>query len=146
MKITYKGDYALKTVLELALNYDASLMTSNDLAKRIDAPIKFLEQVLSELKKGGFVTSKRGKDGGYFLSKSPCDITVGDVVRQIEGPIEPIACVNKGYTDCIDINKCVFKKVWQDVYAATSNIIDHVTFEDLASQVKAINHAPTYSI
>jgi Rrf2 family protein len=146
MEITYKGDYALKTVLELALNYDDPLVTSNDLAKRIDAPIKFLEQVLSELKKGGFIQSKRGKEGGYFLSRSPRKITVGDVVRHIERPVEPIACIKKGYTDCVDINKCVFKKIWKDVYVATANIIDNVTFEELVSQLNAAKQAPTYSI
>lgn len=146
MKITYKGDYALKAVLELALSYNESLITSHDLAKRIDAPIKFMEQVLSGLKKGGFIKSKRGSIGGYMLSKAPREITVGDVVRNIEGPIEPIECINKGYVDCIDINKCVFKKVWRDVYEATSNIIDHVTFADLVSQVNAGKQALTYSI
>lgn len=146
MKITYKGDYALKAVLELALNYNKSLITSHDLAKKIDAPIKFLEQILSELKKGGFVKSKRGNVGGYMLSRAPHEITVGEVIRHIDGPIEPIACINEGYSDCIHINKCVFKKLWQKVFQATSDIVDHVTFEELAFQVKVRKHAPTYSI
>ncbi|MFA5272344.1 MAG: Rrf2 family transcriptional regulator, partial [Candidatus Omnitrophota bacterium] len=66
MKITYKGDYALKTVLDLALNYGKGVVTINELAKNADIPIKFLEQILLDLKRGGFVESKRGKIGGYF--------------------------------------------------------------------------------
>lgn len=146
MKITYKGDYALKTVLELSLSPENELVTSQELAKRIDAPVKFLEQVLSELKKGGFVVSKRGKVGGYMLARPAHDIKIGEVIRQIDGPIEPIACINEGYDDCQHIQRCVFKNLWKKVFDATSGVVDHVTFEDLAQQVRAGNQALEYSI
>ncbi len=146
MKITYKGDYALKAVLDLALHYDQCLVTIHDLAKRIDAPVKFLEQILANLKKGGFVESRRGKVGGYLLSKPPRKITVGDVVRFVDGPIEPISCVRERYSDCGDIHKCVFKKIWRDVYEATTDIIDNVTFEELAAQVLSAKKVLAYSI
>ena len=146
MKITYKGDYALKAVLDLALHHGGELVTIHDIAKRIDAPIKFLEQVLLDLKKGGFVESRRGKVGGYLLSRDPGKITVGDVARFIDGPIEPISCVKEGYTNCADIRKCVFKKIWRQVSDATSAIIDHITFEDLANQIKAQENVLAYSI
>ena len=137
MKLTYKGDYALKAVLDLALHYNKELVISHDLAARIDAPIKFLEQVLMDLKKGGFVESKRGNIGGYLLSRPPAQITVGEVIRFIDGPIEPISCVRDGYSKCVDINKCVFKKMWQKISKATSDVIDNVTFEELVSQFNA---------
>lgn len=146
MKITYKGDYALKAVLDLALHYNGEPVTISDIAKRIDAPIKFLEQVLLDLKKGGFVQSRRGKIGGYLLAKYPSEITVGDVVRFIDGPIEPISCVKQGYTDCVDIKKCVFRHIWQRVSRATSDIIDDITFEDLVTQVSAGQKVLSYSI
>jgi len=146
MKVTYKGDYALKVVLELSLNYNTPLITGQDLARRIDAPVKFLEQVLSALKKGGFIASKRGKVGGYMLSKPPKKITVGEIVRYIDGPIEPIACINKGYDECVHINKCVFKQIWKDVFQATSNIVDNITFEDLVYQINTQSQVLTYSI
>jgi Rrf2 family cysteine metabolism transcriptional repressor len=145
MKLTFKGDYALKAVLDLALHYN-EVVTSHDLAQRIDAPIKFLEQVLLELKKGGIVQSRRGNIGGYLLSRPPAQITVGDVVRVIEGPIEPIACVNEEYANCADLKKCVFKQIWQKVNRATTNIIDNVTFEDLVLQVNAGQPVLAYSI
>ncbi|MCX5681593.1 MAG: Rrf2 family transcriptional regulator, partial [Candidatus Omnitrophica bacterium] len=146
MKITYKGDYALKAVLDLALHYNGEPITISDIAKRIDAPIKFLEQVLLDLKKGGFAEGRRGKIGGYLLSKHPSEITVGDVVRFIDGPVEPISCVRQGYIDCADIRKCVFRHIWQKVSRATSEIIDEITFEDLVSQVNAGQKVLSYSI
>jgi len=146
MHITYKGDYALKAILDLALNYGNGLVTTHEIAKRADIPIKFLEQVLLDLKRGGFVDSKRGKVGGYLLTKPPSQIKLGDVIRFIEGPIEPISCIEKGYTGCDDIYKCVFKKIWQQVAKATSNIIDNITFEDLANQAKKGTKAAIYQI
>jgi Rrf2 family cysteine metabolism transcriptional repressor len=146
MKITYRGDYALKAVLDLALHYEKELVTIHDMAKRIDAPVKFLEQVLLELKKGGFVESRRGKVGGFLLSKAPDKITVGEVVRFVEGSTDPIACVKHGYSACRDVYKCVFKKIWQDVACATSDIIDNVTFEKLVIQAETIPQALEYAI
>jgi Rrf2 family protein len=146
MRITYKGDYALKAVLDLALNYDLGLVTIHEMAKRIDAPVKFLEQVLLDLKKGHFVESRRGKVGGFLLSRPPEEITVGEVVRFVDGPIEPIACVKRGYANCGDAPKCVFKKIWQDVADATSNIVDNVSFGQLAEQVNAKHRVLEYTI
>lgn len=146
MRITYKGDYATKTVLDLALHYGNGVVTIHELAKRADIPIKFLEQVLLDLKKGGFVESKRGKVGGYLLAKPPSKIKLGDVVRFIDGPIEPIACVEKGYSGCDDLYKCVLRKVWQEVADATSDVIDKVSFEDLANQVKRQKGTVVYQI
>jgi len=146
MRVTFKGDYALKAVLDLALHYGGEIVTIHDIAKRIDAPVKFLEQVLLDLKKGGFVESRRGKVGGYLLSRDPGKITVGEVIRFIDGPTEPISCVKAGYANCADIRKCVFKKIWHQVDQATSEIIDHVTFEDLAAQVSSQEQTLAYSI
>jgi Rrf2 family protein len=146
MRITYRGDYALKTILDLAQHYGQEpAATITELASRLDIPTKFLEQILLDLKRGGFVESKRGKVGGYFLAKSPSQIKVGEVVRFIDGPIEPIACVGKRYAGCKDINSCVFKEVWDKVSNATSEIIDSISFEDLVKKIKK-NSTFTYQI
>ena len=138
MKISYKCDYALKTLLELALNYDKGVFSIQELAKKGDIPEKFLEQVLLILKKGGFVDSKRGANGGYFLAKSPEKITIGEAIRFIEGPIEPISCVGrKNYEGCKDFKSCVFREIWSQVYTATSLVVDTVTFAELARRVEA---------
>jgi len=136
MKISYKGDYAIKTLLELALNYNKGVVSINDLAQKGDIPYKFLEQVLLILKKGGFVDSKRGVNGGYYLAKAPDAITLGEAIRFIEGPIEPLVCALKArYDDCKDFNACVLRAVWNQVYTATSMVIDTITFAELVRRV-----------
>ena len=146
MRITYKGDYALKTILDLSLHYGTTPTTIHDLAKRADIPIKFLEQILLDLKRGGFVESRRGKVGGYLLAKPPSRIKLGDVVRFIDGQIEPIECLNKGYKGCHDIDRCVFKDIWAKVADSASKIIDSVTFEDLVKKNKRTQSAANYQI
>ena len=133
MQITYKGDYSLKAILFLAIRYGRDIITINELAKRLDIPVKFLEQVLLDLKRGGFVDSKRGIKGGYFLLKHPKEIRIGDVIRFVDGPLEPIACANtdKCYRGCGDIDNCVFRDIWIETAKATSNIVDNITFDDL---------------
>ena len=146
MRITYKGDYALKALLDLTLHYDSGLSTIHDIAKRINAPVKFLEQVLLELKNGGYVESRRGKVGGYLLAKSPGQITLGEIVRFIDGPIEPIACVERGYTGCTDVCKCVFRGIWSDVGRAASEIVDNITFEKLVTRMQTGREVAAYQI
>lgn len=146
MKISYRGDYALKAVLDLALHYNQGVATIHDLAKRTDAPVKFLEQVLLDLKKGGFVDSRRGINGGYLLSRHPKTIKLGEVIRFVDGPIEPIACVEKGYAGCNNIYNCVLRKVCQEVAEATAGIIDNVTFEDLVNEMGVAKEGLAYSI
>lgn len=146
MRITYKGDYALKAVLDLTLHYSQEVVTIHDLAKHADIPIKFLEQVLLDLKRGGFVVSRRGKIGGYLLGRAPSQIKLGEIIRFIDGPIEPIICIDKKYSGCNDIHKCVFRKIWQEVAQSTSKIIDSITFEDLANQVKSQKEKIVYQI
>lgn len=146
MRITYKADYALKAVLDLAMHYGQGVVSIRDMANRIDAPVKFLEQVLFDLRKAGLIESRRGNEGGYLLAKAPREISVGEVIRLIEGSLEPISCVKQGYSDCGDIHKCVFKKIWRDVYQATSSIIDNVTFEELSNQVESTQKVFVYSI
>lgn len=146
MKITYKGDYALKTILDLSLNYGEEPVTIQELARRSDIPAKFLEQILLNLKRGGFVESRRGKIGGYLLAKHPSEIRLGEVVRYIDGPIEPVECVDKRYKGCRDINRCVFRDVWVKVTESTSKIIDNITFDDLAKKAKGLEKALIYQI
>ena len=141
MKITYKGDYSLKAMLSLALHYNKGVLPIQELARKGDIPSKFLEQILLSLKRGGFVGSKRGIDGGYFLAKPPESITVGDVIRFIEGPIEPVACAKQdSYDKCKDFPYCVFKNIWSQVYTATSLVVDTITFAELVRRVGNIKN------
>ena len=129
MKITFKGDYALKALLDLSLHYGKP-QPIEDIAKRQDIPPKFLEQILLGLKKGGFLKSIRGKKGGYLLSGDPKDITMGKVIRYIEGPVEPIACVNHKET-CSYSSKCALRDVFSDIGKQIAAKVDSITFADL---------------
>lgn len=147
MRISYKGDYALKAILELSLKYGRSETVSiGEIASSGDMPENFLEQILLTLKKGGFVKSKRGIKGGFYLAKNPRDITVGQVIRFIEGPVEPISCVEEGYKGCKDLKNCILREVWKEVGRAISVVIDTVNFEELTVRCKerTLNLKPSY--
>jgi Rrf2 family protein len=149
MKISYKGDYALKALFALALRHDEkgnSVLSIQEIARVGDMPVKFLEQILLSLKNGGFVNSKRGINGGFSLAKHPSQITVGDVVRFIEGPIEPISCVEENYRGCKDLKNCILRDVFKEAARAVSLVIDTVNFEELAVRYKekTLNLKPSY--
>jgi Rrf2 family protein len=137
MKITFKGDYALKSVLELSFRYgDGRVTPLSEISERQDIPAKFLEQIMLVLKGAGFVRSRRGAGGGFTLAKPPSSITVGEIVRLIEGPIEPISCGTRDYdSSCEEAECCAFREVWLKVTDCISDIIDRVTFADIMSRV-----------
>jgi Rrf2 family protein len=134
MKITFKGDYAIKVLLDLSIN-QGKPRSSDEIARRQDIPVKFLEQILLQLKKGGFVKSFRGQKGGYVLSKDPKDITLGQAIRYIEGPVEPIACVNHKET-CSYSSKCALRDVFCDIGEYIAAKVDSLTFADLRDRQK----------
>ena len=136
----------MKAILELSLRYGSGVVTIHDMAARLSIPVKFLEQILLDLKKGGFVQSKRGKIGGYILDKAPSKIKVGDVIRFIDGPVGPIACVEERYSGCSDIACCIFRQIWRDTANAISGVIDNITFEDLVNRARTQELAVNYSI
>ena len=147
MKITYKGDYALKALLELALRYsygDKQAIPITEIIKIGDMPKQFLEQILLTLTRGGFVKSRRGSGGGFFLAKDPADITIGQVLRFVEGPIEPIECVKDGYKGCGDLKSCIFRNVWKEVAGAISIVVDTLTFEELVQRYKEKDPSQSY--
>lgn len=132
MKISYKCDYSLKVILDLSIHYPDKLTSIKDLAVRQDIPKKFLEQILLDLKKGGFVDSKKGSKGGYFLAKNPKDILLGDVIRYVEGSVYPISCIDPDKpTECNERVSCFFAPIWLHIGNAITEIIDSVSFEDL---------------
>jgi Rrf2 family transcriptional regulator, cysteine metabolism repressor len=146
MRVSYKCDYALKVLLELTLSLNKGVLTSQGLSKKLDIPLKFLEQVLSDLRKGGFVESKRGNLGGYLLVGNPAKIMLGQVVRHIDGAVEPIECINPRYKNCRDIHSCVYRNVWCRVNKAITDIVDHVSLEDMAKEVRVSQNSLDYMI
>lgn len=142
MKISYKCDYALKIILDLSNYYPDTLVHIEDIANRQDIPVKFLEQILLDLKKGGFVQSKKGPKGGYSLTRDPEYIKIGDIVRHIEGPVHPISCIDDNVPQtCNEVDKCAFMPVWREVSDAISHIIDNITFKDIKERQDALRES-----
>ncbi len=141
MHISHKTDYSLKIILHLSGTYPDTAQIKQ-IAESQDIPRKFLEQVLLLLKKGGFLLSKLGPKGGYFLARTPEEISVGEVVRFVEGPIHPISCIAEGLEEsCSFASACVFRDIWVEVEDAISEIIDNVTFKELLKrEINKQNH------
>ena len=140
MKLTYKGDYALKAILDLCLHaHDGQVVPLTDIARRQDIPMPFLEQIMLILKKAGYVQSKAGKGGGFLLLKRSEDITLGKIIQLIEGPIEPIACgVKDGSSGCAEEGRCAFQEVWLRVTHAISGIVDTATFAQIMRRTREL--------
>ncbi|MCP4751419.1 MAG: Rrf2 family transcriptional regulator [Proteobacteria bacterium] len=136
MKISYKTDYCLKIILDLAKNYHPlRLVHLTELSSRQDIPRKFLEQLLLMLKKGGFIQSKKGPKGGYSLTRDPAQIRLGEVIRFVEGSFYPISCIDPAVEQGCDFEpKCVFAGIWKTVEKAVSGIVDPIDFADLVKK------------
>jgi len=124
MNISVKGEYALQAIFDLATQRPGEPVRIGDIAKRQSIPQKFLELILAGLKQGGFVESRRGAEGGYLLARAPESITVGEVLRFVEGPQQGRHRPRrKGDTP--------FSDMWREVDQAISGIVDKTTFADL---------------
>jgi Rrf2 family protein len=130
VRISAKGEYAIKAVLDLALHRDRDLIPIQEIAARESIPQRYLEQVLLSLKRAGILTSKRGSAGGYHLTKAPEEITIGAVLRAVEGtgmPFEPQARPKNGHGDDL-------VELWRRIGDAVSQVVDQLTFGELAAQ------------
>jgi len=137
MKLTSRGELALKAMLELAKaeGQQEPGLSASEIARRCKASVKFLEQVLLQLRAGGFVVSTRGRLGGYRLSRDPDDIFIGEVSRLIDGPLAPAPCASvtqhRPCDWCEDEAKCDLRTVWVEVRDAIANVMDSTSFGEL---------------
>ncbi len=136
MKLSKKGEYALRSLINLGIAAEVgrTLVQVSELAESEQLPIKFLEQILQALKDAGFVVSARGKFGGYRLAKQPKEITIGQVVRLIDGPLAPIGCVSQTAYEkcsCPDEEHCGLRMLMLDVRNAIAGILDRYTLADV---------------
>ena len=140
MKISFKGDYALKIILDLALSHGNGITQIKDISKRQDIPEKFLEQIITTLKGAGFVKTVRGPKGGVFLAKPPANITMGEIIRLMEGPTSPIACVSKsGHAKCGYEKLCAFKGYFAEIRDRINDVVDKTNFQEISEKSKKLN-------
>jgi Rrf2 family transcriptional regulator, cysteine metabolism repressor len=141
MKISKKGEYALKALIVLALHHEKGIRTTliSEIAQREQIPPKYLEQILLSLRKGGVLVSKSGVGGGYALSRPPEEITLGEVIRIIEGPLAPLQCVSaRAYVKCPDESTCGLKGVMLEVRNAVAAILDNTSIKEVARRTQAL--------
>ena len=131
MKISTKGRYALRLMMDLAENNSGSPISLKDVAKRQDISDKYLEQIISILNKAGYVRSVRGAQGGYMLKMEPQNYTVGMILRQTEGSLAPVACIEDDEIVCDRQQQCVTSIVYKKINDAISDVVDNITLQDL---------------
>jgi len=125
-------------MLELSRHYGKAPLHIRDISKAQDVPQRFLEQILLQLKRTGYLRSRKGPDGGYHLSKPPGEITVAEVIRVMDGPLAPIDCVSvTAHEVCPRERSCGLKWLWKEVRDAVAEILERTTFADLVRSSKA---------
>jgi Rrf2 family protein len=135
MKLSTKGKYGVRAVFEIARHYGKGPISIKEIVERQGISISYLEQILYRLGKAGLIDSVRGPAGGYLLARKPSDLTIGDIIRTLEGPIALSHCLEPGEAgDCYQADDCVARMVWTKVGAKIEEALDSITFSDLLLQ------------
>ena len=141
MRLSKKGEYAVRALVEIGFESRAkpqNLIQISTVAQRTNIPEKFLEQILLALRNGGVLKSKRGVEGGYSLAKAPSEITLGEVIRLLDGPLAPIPCVSVTayeHCSCPDEQSCGLRIAMQQVRDAIAGILDNYKLDRLIQEV-----------
>ena len=139
MKISTKGRYALRIMIDLAMNLDKGPIRVKDIASRQNISEKYLEQIIALFNKAGYVKSIRGAQGGYLLTKEPKEYTAGMILRLAEGSIAPVSCVDDTADVCEKKGACVSAMLWRKMNDAVNEVVDHTTLQDLVDWQNNIN-------
>lgn len=134
MKISTKGRYAVRVMLDLALNNSGDCIKVKEIAARQGISEKYLEQIIAVLNKAGYVRSVRGAQGGYRLAKDPQEYTVGMILRLTEGSLAPVSCLDDNAEECDRSDTCETMEVWKELYDAINQVVDNVTIADLVER------------
>jgi Rrf2 family transcriptional regulator, cysteine metabolism repressor len=137
MTLSSRGKYATRALLHLSLHYEEGPVQIQEIAERQNIPLKYLEQILLSLKRYGFVNSRKGPGGGYSLAMPPQAITLGAVVRAVDGPLSPISCASvSGYAECgcPEPATCGLRAIWKEARDALAAIMDGTTFAEIRDQ------------
>lgn len=132
MRLSTKGEYGLRAMLDLAFHYGEGPVSLRSVAERQDISEPYLEQLVAGLRKAGLVKSTRGAQGGYVLARDPARITVGEIIRALEGPIAPRECVREDNPQpCARGETCVARAVWEKLRDRIAEVLDSITLEDM---------------
>lgn len=140
MRLTTKGRYGLRAMFELAKDYGKGPVAIKIIAQRQHLSVHYLEQLLATLRKSDLIQSIRGPGGGYVLAKKPAEISVGDIVRTLEGPIAMAKCIDESLMQqvCEHVDDCVVRLMWTRVSGRIEDILDGISLEDLKGEVDSL--------
>jgi len=145
MKLSLRGEYALRALLVLGLNYDQPLVRIQTISEQQNIPKRFLEQILNDLRSAGVVQSKRGVGGGYRLARRPEEIMLAAVIRHIEGALAPVSCVSESFYEkcsCPDESRCAIRSVMKEVREAVVKIVGRVTVAEMCERSRRLRQEP----
>ena len=145
MKLSLRGEYALRALLVLGLHYNEPVVPIGTISEQQNIPKRFLEQILNDLKSAGIVSSKRGISGGYQLARPPEQIPLSEIVRHIEGALAPISCVSEKFYEkcsCPDESRCAIRSVMKEIRDAVVKIAERITVADLCQRARKLNSEP----
>ena len=134
MKISTKGRYALRLMLDIALHGTDENVSIRDISERENISVKYLEQIVSMLVRVGYLKSIRGAQGGYRLAKKTSEYTIGDILRITEGSLAPVACLEDEVNECPRETACPTIGVWRGLYKVINDYLDNITLEDLVNK------------
>jgi Rrf2 family protein len=137
MKISTKGRYALRLMLDIAQHNTGEPVSIRDVSRRQDISVKYLEQIVSALVRAGYLRSIRGPQGGYLLAKKPSEYTAGDILRVTEGNLHPVECLVDDINQCPRAESCVTLRLWKELDEAIAGVVDRYTLEDLLAWSEA---------
>lgn len=145
MKLSLRGEYALRALLVLGLHYDEQVVRIKTISDQQNIPKRFLEQILNDLKSAGIVQSRRGVAGGYRLARRPEEITLAAVVRHIEGALAPVSCVSERFYEkcsCPDEARCAIRSVMKEIREAVVKVAERVTIAELCERWHKLQDLP----
>ena len=145
MKLSLRGEYAVRALLVLGLRYDEPLLRIQAISEQQNIPKRFLEQILNDLKSAGLVQSKRGVAGGYRLARQPEEISIAAVIRHIEGALAPVSCVSERFYEkcsCPDESRCPIRSAMKEIRDAIVQIAERITIADLCERSRKLQQEP----
>lgn len=149
MKLSLRGEYALRALLVLGLHYGPDVVRIQTISVHQSIPKRFLEQILNDLKSAGFVRSRRGVAGGYQLARHPQEITLAAIVRHVEGALAPVSCVSERFyhkCSCPDESRCAIRSVMKEIREAVVKIAERVTIAELCDRYRKLQLEPLSSL
>ena len=145
MKLSLRGEYALRALLVLGLEYGDHVVPIQTIARQQNIPKRFLEQILNDLKSAGVVQSRRGVAGGYRLARRPDQVQLSSIIRHLEGALAPVSCVSEFFYEkcsCPDEARCPVRSVMKEVRDAVVEIVERVTVADLCERWRTLEPTP----